>query len=109
MFCLTEEERKVILFLAGVALLGIGLNFALKANARAEKFIRPGIELSKLNINQATLQDLVGSRAVTKKIALAILEYRQDSSGFKDMEELKEVKGVGSCRLEKLKEVFYLP
>lgn len=108
MFNLTAEEKKVVLFLISIALLGVGINFSLKINSPIKKFILADVNIAKINLNQASLQDLLESRALSKKLAEKIIEYRLLRGGFSDLEELKEIKGIGEHRYEKLRELFFL-
>ncbi len=108
MLDLTQQERKVILFLISVALVGLGINFVVKTNSRIERFVKADAEMLKININQATLEDLVGTKVVSAKLAAKIIEYRSSHSPFKELGDLKEIKGIGDYRYEKLKEIFYV-
>ncbi len=108
MFNFTPQERRVIVFLTSVALLGLGINFALKVNSRIIKFIRVDNHITKININKANLQDLLGARGISPKSAKNIVAYRNNRGAFKDIEELKEIKGIGDYRYEKLKDLFFV-
>jgi len=108
MFNLTAQERTVILFLLAVALLGLGINFSLKVNSRIVSVVRVDERIAKVNLNQANPQDLLSLPGITPKLADKILAYRAACGAFKDIAELKEIKGVGDYRYEKLKELFYV-
>lgn len=108
MLSLTPDERKVILFLTTVALIGLGINFTIKINSPIKKFITVEANIAKLNINQVNLEDLLQSQCVTTKLAKKIIEYRDAHSQFRDLEELKKIKGIGDYRYEKLKELFFV-
>ena len=49
-----------------------------------------------VNLNKSTLSELITLKGVGEKKAQAILIYRKLSGGFKAVDELKEVKGIGS-------------
>ena len=108
MFNLTPQERRVILFLTSVALLGLGINFALKVNSRITKLIQVGNHITKININKANLQDLLGTPGIPPKLAKNIVAYRNIKGAFRGIEELKEIKGIGDYRYEKLKDLFFI-
>jgi len=108
MFNLTHEEKKVVLFLVSIALIGTGINFCLKVKSPIKKFILADINIAKINLNTASLQDLLESRALSKRLAKEIIEYRLAHGGFSDIEELKEIKGIGEYKYEKLKELFFV-
>lgn len=57
----------------------------------------------KISLNQANLQQLQSLNGVGEKKAQAIVEYRQKNGGFKTVEELMNVKGIGPKLLEKNK------
>ena len=108
MFNLTLQERRVILFLISVILLGLGINFAVKFNSPLVKLIQVDNHITKININKANLEDLLGTPGVTPKLAKNIAAYRDTRGPFRDIEELKEIKGIGDYRYGKLKELFYV-
>ena len=105
MLNLTNQERQVILFLISVALAGVGINFIIKINSRIERFIKAD-NMAKMDINQASLEDLLHTPNITAKLAKKIIEYRDSQGKLKSIEELKEIKGIGNYRLEKLKDIF---
>jgi competence protein ComEA len=56
-----------------------------------------------VNINSATETELVALPGIGPSKAHAIVEYRQSQGGFKSIDELQKVKGIGSATLEKLR------
>lgn len=104
---LTPQERKTILFLTAVALAGMGANFILKVNSRAEKFIILDARQTKMDINRATLEDLLRSGALPEKLAKKLIDYRNERGAFSGLEEIKEIKGIGEYRYKKLEEFFF--
>ena len=59
-----------------------------------------------VNLNTATKEELVAVSGIGPARAQAILDYRAQHGGFKSVEELKDVKGIGARRYEKLKADF---
>ena len=108
MFDLTSEERKVFLFLAIIALAGIGINFTLKINSSCANILKADERIAKVDINQASLEDLLANRLIPQKLAEKIIAYRNEHGQFRDLEDLKKVKGIGNYRLEKLKEILFV-
>jgi comEA protein len=56
-----------------------------------------------LNLNTATQADLEKLPGVGAATAKQILEYRQKNNGFKKVEELMNIKGIGEKSFLKLK------
>lgn len=61
------------------------------------------IQSDKISLNKANLQQLQKLNGVGEKKAQAIVEYRQKNGGFKTVDELMNVKGIGPKLLEKNK------
>ena len=108
MLNLTQEERKVILFLITAALVGLGINFFIKINSRIKTIAIADINIAKLDINKAGLNDLLQCNCISSKLAKKIIEYRDTQGPFSNLEDLKEIKGIGDYRYEKLKDLFFV-
>jgi len=57
----------------------------------------------KININTASLSDLDKLDGIGPTYAQRIIDYRSANNGFKSIEEIKNVKGIGDKTFEKLK------
>jgi len=57
----------------------------------------------KININNASKEQLMTLKGVGEEIADRIIEYRK-AQPFKTIEDLMNVKGIGQKRFEKLKD-----
>jgi len=62
-----------------------------------------GIALATVNLNTASKDELVALPGIGPAKAQAIIDYRKAHGAFKSVEELKDVKGIGAKRYEKLK------
>lgn len=58
----------------------------------------------KVNLNKATETDLQTISGIGQKRAQDIISYRESAGGFKSVDDLKNVSGIGTKTLEKLKE-----
>ena len=56
-----------------------------------------------VNINTATVDQLDGLPGVGAKMAARIVEYRQKNGGFKKIEDLMSIRGIGEKNFLKLK------
>ncbi len=104
MLNLTQEERKVILFLAAIALLGVGSNFLVKQFSIARNITCLSQDLAKINLNSADKKLLMEISGIGEKLAGRIIDYRNERAGFTEVEELKEIKGITGPKFTKIKE-----
>lgn len=74
--------------------------------AKTKKSAENTIPAEPVDINTATADELIvalkGTGVGKAKVA-KIIEYREQNKGFKSIEELSEVKGIGSKTVEKMR------
>lgn len=58
----------------------------------------------KININTAGVDELTKLPRIGPKIAERIIAFREEHGGFKSVEELMNVQGIGQKTFEKLKD-----
>lgn len=61
-----------------------------------------------IDVNTATLEDLLAVPGVGPRIAQRIINYRERNEGFSAIEELKGVKGIGKVKYERIKEYIVI-
>ena len=69
----------------------------------------PATPKSTINLNTATIDQLASLPGVGPKTAERILEYRTKNGGFKKIEELMNVKGIGEKSFLKIKPLVSAP
>jgi competence protein ComEA len=63
---------------------------------------------ASINLNTATLDQLETLPGIGRKTAERILEQRQKSGGFKKIEELMNIKGIGEKSFLKIKPMVFV-
>tara|TARA_B100000315_G_C14530551_1_gene565936 strand:- start:228 stop:560 length:333 start_codon:yes stop_codon:yes gene_type:complete len=103
MFCLTPQERKVLLFIGILILVGSFVKFLNKIPQSVEpsKIISQKI---LIDVNQDSQKDLEKLPGVGGAIAQRIISYREQSGPFLSVEDLKKVKGIGDKKIQSIKD-----
>ena len=65
-------------------------------------------EKQLISINSATIEQLCSLPGIGVTIAQRIIDYRNNIGSFLDLEQLKEVKGIGENKFNKIKEYITL-
>jgi competence ComEA-like helix-hairpin-helix protein len=111
MLYLTSQERKTIVFVLSLLILGIGLDFFKQKTGRANLINFPALEekmFEKIDINKAGALEFATIPGVGEKLAEAIVEERKIKGDFEDIEDLKRVRGIKNKKLEQLKKYITL-
>ena len=59
---------------------------------------------NKVSLNSSTKEELMTLQGIGEAKAIKIIEYREENNGFKNIEELMNVKGIGKSMYEKIKD-----
>ncbi|RMF61874.1 MAG: helix-hairpin-helix domain-containing protein [Calditrichaeota bacterium] len=74
-----------------------------EATARKSRRSSGGENLFPVNVNRAEEQELERLPRVGPVLARRILDYRKRNGGFRKLEDLKRVKGIGEATFERIK------
>ncbi|MDD5613895.1 MAG: helix-hairpin-helix domain-containing protein [Candidatus Omnitrophica bacterium] len=109
-FHLTSQEKRVVVFLVFSFLLYLSaritgverLRYRLVSQKYQSSIVFP------LDLNSASYADLIEVPGIGPVYAERIIQYRYENNGFRSIDELVKVKGIGKNKLEKLKPYFKL-
>ena len=65
-------------------------------------------ESSKIDLNEATVQELVKIKGIGKKYAERIVEYRENNGKFTKIEDIMKIKGIGKKTFESIKDTIFV-
>lgn len=99
-----KKSDQFVLF--GVIVLALTTALVVRmANAPERQIEQVITRLSEpLDLNRATLDELIALPGIGPVLARRIIEHRETHGGFKSVEELLEVRGIGPKRLAQIKE-----
>ena len=84
------------------------LNGKLQASAGGSSSAESQSSQGKININTASEEELDTLPGIGKTYAGAIVDYRNQNGGFKSVEDLLNVKGIGAKTLENMRDYVTL-
>ncbi len=61
------------------------------------------MDIEKVNINTADAEILTGLKGISDTVAQNVVDYREEHGDFKDIEEIKNVKGIGDKIFDSIK------
>ena len=103
---LTSQERKALMFVAGVLILGGVVKYAVNTNPFWLNNIKASQlssqEAGKININTAGVEELTRIPGVGEVTAGKIILYRNQQGQFGKAEDLEKVKGIGRKKAERI-------
>ena len=96
----------IVLLVFGLASFATGQTTTAAKPQKAKTAKTVATLAAPVNLNTATVAQLDALPGIGKSTAQRIVEYRQKNGGFKKIEELMNVKGVGEKSFLKLKPVI---
>ena len=86
--------------------LMLAASLALAAGQKDDRQAAKAGPSAPINLNTATMSQLESLPGIGPKTAERIIEYREKAGGFKKIEELMNVQGVGEKSFLKLKDLI---
>lgn len=128
MWNFTQNEQRALLFLISTFVIGLGVQLYQKkfqpfpsvssvsfaqeepalvvSSSQGETEVSPSF---KFDLNHASADELEKIPGIGPALAQRILEWREAHGPFRQIEELLEVKGIGTKTLEKMRPFLYIP
>ena len=97
MHFLTHQEKTVLLGLVFVVLTGSAVRYAFgqfPSLGGMIHFMEAGPSLPKLDLNKASEEELIELPYIGVYTARRIIEFRETRGPFKDIQQLKTIKGI---------------
>jgi competence ComEA-like helix-hairpin-helix protein len=107
MFYLTPQERRFIVIIMIVFIMGAAVQLLLRRDIAPVRWAR-SVRNFKININTARVDQLQMLPGIGAKLASRILDYRQENGPFKVLEDLQNVDGLTDKRFGRIKELIEL-
>ena len=86
--------------------LALGLAAAILAVALAPAYAQAPAPKGRININTASAAELESLPRVGPKVAQRIVDFRTKNGGFKKVEEIMKVQGIGEKVFEQIKDLI---
>jgi len=107
MFYLTPQERKFIVIIMIVFIMGAAVQLLFKRDIAPVRWAKQ-VRQFKININTARADQLQMLPGIGATLASRILDYRHDNGPFKALEDLEDVDGLTAKRFGRIKELIEL-
>ena len=111
-FEFSRKESLATFFLITTILIGTGIKYSIDQHwwlpeTEVVDTVHESIKL-KIDLNRAEWYELIILPGIGEKKARAIVEYRKKTSGFKTIEQLCEVDGLGKKTVRRFKALVFI-
>ncbi|MCK4423385.1 MAG: helix-hairpin-helix domain-containing protein [Candidatus Omnitrophica bacterium] len=116
MLNLTKQEKGVIIFLAGMAVLGLGIKTIRFSGQDLELEVKVSevvpvqenidqilLEARMVNINKDDKEKIVSLPGIGPVLAGRIVQYRKINGSYQKPDQLMDVSGIGPKKFEQIK------
>ena len=116
MLNLTKQEKGVIIFLAGMAVLGLGIKIVRSSGQDLELEIKASeiapvqqnidqilLQARIVNINKDEKEKIVSLPGIGPVLSRRIIEYRKINGPYQKPDQLMDVSGIGPKKFEQIK------
>jgi competence ComEA-like helix-hairpin-helix protein len=107
MFYLTPQERKFIVIIMIVFIMGAAVQLTLRRDIAPVRWAKQARHFM-ININTARDDQLQMLPGIGAALAQRIVNYRKDNGSFKTLEDLEDVDGLTDKRFGRIKELIEL-
>ena len=109
MLNLTRQEKIVLLIFFSVLLVGVSIVYLSKKIPAIKYLDNLKIDsLRQVNINKVTKESLEKLPGVGLNLAQRIVDFRDSIGGFKNIDQLKLIKGIKEKKFQRIKKYFVI-
>ena len=108
----TENERKAIVIVSLVFVLGLTIQYLFKTNPSIFDLVN-AIETTRLypqiDVNTASYDALLALPYIGPATAKSIIAYREESGGFTSIDQVKHLHAVRAANFDQFKHYLFIP